>query len=199
RPDMPAARPIEPALAWLRERGIGDAVVMRNRVMASTVYMPQVEEHVGAIAFPYFRAGELINVKYRDRAKNFRMETGAERVLYGLDDIDVTRCVIVEGEIDKLSVEAAGVTSCVSVPDGAPSPATKDYASKFKFLEADEDRIAAVSEWIIAVDADEPGKRLEDELARRLGREKCRRVIWPSECKDANDVLRSFGAPELRE
>jgi len=127
------------------------------------------------------------------------MEAGAERVLYGLNDIDSERCVIVEGEIDKLSVETAGVVSCVSVPDGAPSEAAKDYASKFAFLEADRERLDAVREWIIAVDNDGPGKRLEDELARRLGREKCRRVIWPSECKDANDVLRSFGAAVLRE
>jgi hypothetical protein len=46
--------------------------------------MPQVEHHVNAIAFPYKRDGDLVNVKYRDRQKNFRMETGAERVLYAL-------------------------------------------------------------------------------------------------------------------
>jgi twinkle protein len=137
-------------------------------------------------------------VKYRDRQKNFRMETGAERVLYGLNDVLPERCVIVEGEIDKLSVEVAGYTSCVSVPDGAPAESTKDYSSKFAFLEADQERLSAVREWIIAVDNDAPGKRLEDELARRLGREKCKRVTWATDCKDANDVLRSFGPEVLR-
>lgn len=185
-------------MAYLEERGITRAVAKRNRVSAATVYMPQVEGHVKAIAFPYYRGDQLVNVKYRDREKNFRMEAGAERILYGLDDIGET-CVIVEGEMDKLSLEVAGFVSCVSVPDGAPTPSAKDYASKFAFLEADAERLETVKTWIIAVDNDEPGKRLEDELARRLGREKCKRVTWASECKDANDVLRMHGADVLRE
>ncbi len=185
------------AAAYLAERGVTSAVTQRNRIGVARVYMPQVEDHVAAIAFPYYRNGELVNVKYRDREKNFRMEAGAERVLYGYDDIDNARCVIVEGEIDKLSVETAGVTSCVSVPDGAPTPNSRDYASKFSFL--DDERLEAVKEWVIAVDSDAPGIRLAEELIRRFGPEKCRRVTWATECKDANDVLRSFGASVLRE
>lgn len=198
RPE-PLPMKLDPVVEWFAERGIPKAVLERNRVTAAKVYMPQVEDHVGAAAFPYYRGDELVNVKYRDRAKNFRMEAGAERILYGLNDIEPERCVIVEGEIDKLSVEVAGIRSCVSVPDGAPPETAKDYASKFAFLEADKDRIEAVKEWILAVDSDGPGKRLEDELARRLGREKCRRVTWPEGCKDANDVLVKHGAQRLRE
>src|SRR5690606_28072351 len=104
-----------------------------------------------------------------------------------------------EGEMDKLAVEVAGIVSCVSVPDGAPSETAKDYASKFTFLEADRARLESVKEWIIAVDNDGPGKRLEDELARRLGREKCRRVTWPEGCKDANEVLTKLCSEQLRE
>lgn len=199
RPDPLPAKPLDPVLQWFTERGIPRSVLERNRIQSVTVYMPQVEDHVGAVAFPYYRGDELVNVKYRDRQKNFRMEAGAERILYGLADVDPTRCVIVEGEVDKLSVEVAGIFSCVSVPDGAPAENAKDYASKFSFLEADSEQLEAVKEWIIAVDNDPPGRRLEDELARRLGREKCKRVTWPGDCKDANDVLRSFGPEVLRE
>jgi twinkle protein len=195
RPEPLNGKPPEAA----EYRGISRAVFERNKVAKKSVYMPQVEDHVEALAFPYYRGEELINVKYRDANKNFRMETGAERILYGLNDIDAARCVIVEGELDKLSVEMAGIVSCVSVPDGAPAENAKDYSSKFAFLDADADKIAEVKEWIIAVDNDGPGKRLEDELARRLGRDKCKRVTWPSDCKDANDVLRSFDATTLRE
>lgn len=190
--------PEDRAPEWFAKRGIPRAVLERNRVTATRVYMPQVEDHVKAIAFPYYRGDELVNVKYRDKDKNFRMEAGAERILYGLNDIGES-VVIVEGEIDKLSCEVAGYTSCVSVPDGAPSESAKNYASKFSFLEADQDRLEQVSEWIIAVDNDPPGKRLEEELARRFGREKCKRVTWPEGCKDANDVLRRHGADVLRE
>ena len=186
-------------LEWLSARGISERVAARNRLSTARVYMPQVEEWVTAVAFPYFRGDEFINAKYRDREKNFRMEAGAERVLYGLNDIDPTSCIIVEGEIDKLSVEMAGFTSCVSVPDGAPSENTKNYAGKFTFLDSDAEALEAVKAWILAVDNDPPGKRLEDELARRLGREKCWRVEWPEGCKDANDVLMQYGEEELAE
>lgn len=78
KPDPPPVKPIDPILAWFDERQISPEVVMRNRIHGTTVYMPQVEDFVGAIAFPYYRGDELVNVKYRDREKNFRMEAGAE-------------------------------------------------------------------------------------------------------------------------
>lgn len=177
-------------------RSIPAAVLRRNRISAQKVYMPQVEDHVKAICFPYYRGEEYINAKYRDREKNFRMEAGAERILYGLNDIDPVRVVIVEGEIDKLSVEVAGITSCVSVPDGAPAINAKNYDSKFTFL--DDDQVVSVKEWIIAVDNDPPGTRLEQELARRFGVGNCKRVRWPEGCKDANEVLCKHGAEVLR-
>ena len=69
--------------------------------------------------------------------------------------------------------------------------------------------------FIIAVDADEPGDALAEELARRLGRERCWRVSWPGSAleaatataaldpaaarKDANEVLVKDGPDWLRE
>jgi twinkle protein len=198
----PEAKPIADDLdvgmvQFFATRSIPAPVLRRNRISTQRVYMPQVEDHVKAICFPYYRNGEFINAKYRDREKNFRMEAGAERVLYGYDDMDTKRVVIVEGEIDKLSVEAAGITSCVSVPDGAPAINAKNYESKFTFL--DDDKVAEVQEWIIAVDNDPPGTRLEQELARRFGVGNCRRVKWPEGCKDANEVLTKHGATVLRQ
>lgn len=181
---------------WFATRGITQEVLRRNRVGSGMAYFPQVEERRGAVQFPYFRGEEVINVKYRTRDKMFRMEAGAERVLYGLNDI-AERLVWVEGEMDKLAVEVAGVVSCVSVPDGAPTPSTKNYSSKFDFLDASELDRAKVH--VIAVDNDEPGVRLEDELLRRLGRENCLVARWPDGCKDANDVLLQHGAKTLRE
>jgi hypothetical protein len=65
-------------------------------------------------------------------------------------------------------------------------------------LDADAEVLDAAKKIVIAVDNDAPGRRLEDELARRLGRERCWRVEWPVGCKDANDVLVKFDAAELR-
>jgi len=162
--------------------------------------MPQIEDHVEALIFPYFRNGELVNRKYRTIAgKHFRLEAGCELVLYGLDDIDSEKSLIwVEGELDKLAVEVAGFRNAVSVPNGAPAPGAKNYSAAFGFLDADREKIEAVKRHIIAVDKDAPGARLEEELARRLGAEKCSRISWPEGCKDADDVLMKHGAEDLR-
>lgn len=73
------------------------------------------------IAFTYRRNGMLIGCKYRTLEKRFWQEKGADKVLYGLDDVrEADEIIIVEGEIDKLSVEEAGFPNCVSVPNGAP-------------------------------------------------------------------------------
>ena len=48
--------------------------------------------------------------------------SGAEKILYGYDSAAHSHTVIiVEGEIDKLSLDQAGVAGAISVPDGAPA------------------------------------------------------------------------------
>jgi len=201
RPDTrPTLTLPQNCLDWFHSRGLTDAVLSRNRVDYGRVYMPQIEDHAEAVIFPYFRNGELVNRKYRTiKEKHFRLEAGCELALYGLDDIDPEKPVVwVEGEIDKLSSEVAGYRNCVSVPNGAPPLNARNYDLLFNFLDADRERIEAVKWHIIAVDSDAPGARLEDELSRRLGIEKCSRVRWPEGCKDANDVIAKHGADDLR-
>lgn len=187
------------ALKFFADRGISEAVVRRNRIGYGPVYMPQDEDEVATVQFPYYRDGEAVNIKYRDGHKHFRMVSGAERLLYGLDDIDGDSVIVVEGEMDKLALEMAGYTSVVSVPDGAPAPNTKNYESKFDFLASAEEVLRPLARIVIAVDNDGPGNKLAEELARRLGQERCLRVRWSSECKDANDVLMSHGPKVLAE
>ena len=184
---------------WLNKRNIGDNTIDENRLSSCMVYMPQVEKEVSVICFNYYRDGEIVNCKYRDKDKNFRMYAGAERVLYGLNDVQEESLVWVEGEMDKLSVYEAGFVSCVSVPDGAPSVETKNYSSKFEYLESAEAIISGVKKHIIAVDGDKPGEKLKEELIRRLGAEKCRVVRWPEGCKDANEVLTKHGRETLKD
>src|SRR5262249_55244168 len=63
--------------------------------------------------------------------------------------------------------------------------------------EPDREKIEAVTQHIIAVDSDAAGARLEAELSRRLGVEKCFRVRWPESVKDANEMLMKHGAEDL--
>lgn len=197
RPVFVKAKKVDEMQAWFDSRGISAEVVERNQITLGTAYFPQVEEERGCILFPYFRGEEVVNVKYRTRDKLFRMAGGAERILYGVNDIEPKVLVWVEGEIDKLSVEMAGVRSCVSVPDGAPAPDSKSYANKFDFL--GDAALDAVEMHIIAVDGDAAGVRLQEELVRRLGRHKCQVVVWPDDCKDANEALLKHGVDVLAE
>lgn len=194
---VPAATQSQKLEAWFAARGIPASVVGRNRITHGKAYFMQVEEERPCMLFPYFRGEEIVNIKYRTVDKDFRMAAGAERILYGVNDIAEETLIWVEGEIDKLSLEVANWISCVSVPDGAPAADSKNYSNKFDYL--DNPVLAAVQVHVIAVDNDAPGVRLQEELVRRLGRHKCRVVTWPEGCKDANDVLIKYGAHVLDE
>ncbi|XP_044496991.1 twinkle homolog protein, chloroplastic/mitochondrial isoform X2 [Mangifera indica] len=193
-------------LGYFAERMITSKTLQRNRVMQKRCGNDEV-----VIAFTYQKQGKLVNCKYRDIVKRFWQEKDTEKVFYGLDDIDGERdIIIVEGEIDKLSMEEAGFRNCVSVPDGAPaSVSTKDLPPedkdiKYKYLWNCREYLNKASRIILATDGDPPGQALAEELARRLGKERCWRVKWPKKdevnyFKDANEVLMYLGPLVLKE
>ncbi|KAL8033835.1 hypothetical protein ABFX02_13G182100 [Erythranthe guttata] len=189
--------------AYFAERMISKETLERNNVM-------QVAGDRKILAFPYRRNGLFVGCKYRTVEKKFWQEKNAEKILYGLDDItEANEIIIVEGEIDKLSVEEAGYYNCVSVPGGAPQTVsikelpTPDKDTSFQYLWNCINYLDKASRIILATDGDIPGQALAEELARRLGKERCWLVHWPkkddvSTCKDANEVLKNLGADALR-
>ncbi|KAE9599195.1 putative DNA helicase [Lupinus albus] len=192
-------------LAYFAERLISKETLQRNAVMQKKYY-----EQI-AIAFTYRHNGALISCKYRDINKVFWQEENTKKIFYGLDDIEgESDIIIVEGEMDKLAMEEAGFRNCVSVPDGAPPkvspeelpPQEKD--TKYQYLWNCKDQLKQASRIILATDGDQPGQALAEELARRLGKERCWRVRWPRKrgdvnCKDANEVLMYLGPRALKE
>src|SRR5262245_56846888 len=50
---------------WFARRSIPLDLVQRSGITLTRAYFPQVEEELDAIAFPYSRDGQLINIKYR--------------------------------------------------------------------------------------------------------------------------------------
>ncbi len=186
---LPQTRPDE-FKALLKSRGITEEVALRNKISWNG----------REVLFPYMHGKEIVNIKYRGKDKSFRQETGAMKIFYGLNDIIGEKDIyIVEGEWDKLACEVAGYENVASVPDGAPSPETKTYTTKFKFIDDCEHLFAAAERVIIAVDNDLPGKKLEAELVRRFDPERCWLVRWPLDCKDANEVLLKHGMVKLME
>lgn len=181
---------------WFKERGISQTTLTNMKVGSGREWMPQTQKEENVIKFNYYKDGELINVKYRDGAKNFKLVKGAEKIFYNIDsiisteDVTVEDCIIVEGEIDALSLYEMGVVNVISVPNGASN-------MKMEYLDSAKDIIDKMKYVYLALDSDEAGMKLEAELSRRIGMEKCMRVRYPEDCKDMNDVLVKHGADEI--
>ena len=181
------------AVQWFESRGISQQTLNDLRVTTGKEFMPQTGQKENTIQFNYIMGDELINVKYRDGRKNFKLYKGAEKIFYNINSIvGYDWCVIVEGEMDALALHEAGIKNVISVPNGATLNSNNlDYLDNCIDYFEDKEKI------ILAVDADEAGQALRYEFIRRLGAEVCYLVDFNGN-KDANDFLIEHGAEELR-
>ena len=177
---------------WFKSRGISKETLRALKVTEGPEFMPQTGKLENAIHFNYFAGNELINIKYRDGRKNFKLYKGAEKIFYNIDNIvGYEYCVIVEGEIDALSFYESGIYNVVSVPNGATLNSNNlDYLDNCIDYFSDKEKV------IIAVDSDEAGQALQAELIRRLGSEVCYLASF-DDCKDANEYLLKYGKEKL--
>ena len=177
---------------WFGTRGISQRTLDDLNVSEGPEYMPQTNKEENTIKFNYMMGGNLINVKYRDGRKNFKLYKGAEKIFYNIDSVVGHKfCVIVEGEMDVLALHEVGIKNVISVPNGATlNNNNLDYLDNCIDYFTDKDKI------IIAVDQDEPGQALQQELIRRLGAEICYTCSF-DDCKDANEYLLKYSKDEL--
>jgi twinkle protein len=174
-------------------------------------------ERGNIVVFPFVDRGAVVNEKYRGPGKKFWQRAGGKRTFWNVDALDDPALetgqmplIITEGEIDALTAIECGFPLTVSVPDGAPGvpegeepeqlepldPANEDRG-KFEFLWNNRERLAKVRRFVVAADADAPGRRLAAELVRRLSAARCCFIVYPEGCKDLNDVLTKFGPEEV--
>jgi twinkle protein len=177
---------------WFESRGISKQTLRALKVTEGSEFMPQTGKTENTIQFNYYMGDQLINVKYRDGRKNFKLYKGAEKVFYNINSVvGYEYAIIVEGEMDALSLYEAGIHNVVSVPNGATLNTNNlDYLDNCIDYFEDKEKI------IIAVDADEAGQALQRELVRRLGAEVCYLADFNG-CKDANEYLLEYGKEEL--
>ncbi len=186
-------RPKPEAVKYLTERGISEDVIKRYQITVQT-------EHPNILVFPFLdAAGRMQFVKYRktdfDREKDKNKEwceANCKPILFGMaqcnDKFD--RLIITEGQIDSLSVAAAGIENAVSVPTGARGftwvPYCWDWINRFE-------------EVIVFGDHEKDRITLLDELSKRL---RCTvkhvREEDYKECKDANEILQKYGTDQVR-
>ena len=180
---------------WFEGRKISQYVLNDFKITNSVEWMPQTQKDESCINFNYFRLGELINVKYRDNAKNFKLFKDAEMIFYNLDvALDNLEIIIVEGEMDVLALAQCGITNVISVPNGCTDKGTINV----QYLDNCIDFFDVKTQFILALDNDLVGNRLKDELARRLGYENCKTITF-KDCKDANDCLIKYGQNETKD
>lgn len=182
------------ALEFFKSRGISKATLEK-------LFISSEGE---TITFNYYRNSRLVNYKKRIQdnggKKTFRQHSNAEHILYNLDSLTgKTKAVIVEGEMDVLSIVEAGLDlkqfGIVSVDQGAGQEGS-DLSGKLECLENCAFELDKIEEFYLFCDDDGPGKWLEKELVRRFGIHRCKKVVLPklptkdgTKLKDANDVL----------
>lgn len=185
----------ESAVKWLEARGLDPELAVK---------LGFASEGSGGgerLIIPYVVGSDVVNHKYRGLGeKTFRQDKGATKCFWNFNAIcDVGLAdqplIITEGELDALAAMQAGFQRVVSVPDGAPSSEQGESADTSKYTYLDHARAALkdVREIILAVDSDEAGKRLLNDLAIRLGKPRCKWIRYPKGCKDLNDALAKYG------
>jgi twinkle protein len=178
---------------WFGTRAISKQTLQDLQVTEGPEFMPQTGKTENAIQFNYFMGDQLINIKYRDGRKNFKLFKGAEKVFYNINSVvGYDWCVIVEGEMDVLALHEAGIKNAISVPNGATL-----NTNNLDYLDNCIDYLDDKTKIILAVDADAAGQALRAEFIRRLGAEVCYLVDFNGQ-KDANEYLIENGVEKLR-
>lgn len=182
----------------VNERKLSRLTLSDFNIRQSKQYIPKEQSEVDCIQFPYFKNGRVVNIKYRSLEKGFRMVSNAELIMYNLDCIDLEQpndeVIITEGEIDSMSFYEAGFEKVLSVPNGASKG-----NNNLQYLDNSAAYLENVDKFYLALDKDEAGYQLEQEIARRLGKDKCWIVDFPEGYKDANQVLIELGSEALQQ
>ena len=210
---VPVDKIVNPTFAhevieFFRRRGISERVIKHFDLYTCDTYFGQAGQKLKSVGFPYFNSNKAGEKPYGSKIravsdKHFVCDCPLSS-LFGVQRVDLEEephLVICEGEMDALSFEEAGVMNAVSVPNGASSlaklPESGSQRDTMGFLWKHKEVIEKAARIYLAVDKDEPGEKLEEELARRIGKHKIYLVKYPEGCKDANDVLTKFGGEAL--
>lgn len=184
-------------IEWFETRGISNDTLLRMKVSESREWFPQLKQESPSICFNYFRNEELVNIKHRGKKKSFKLEKDAELIFFNLDAIKGEKeGIIVEGEIDTLTGVECGIYNIIGVPNGTPPAGSK---LNLEYLDNCWKEIDALESVIIAVDNDTVGNFLKEELGRRIGKEKCKVVVYPDGCKDPNEILTKHGKQAVKD
>jgi archaellum biogenesis ATPase FlaH len=195
RPDKPI-KPTDPAVAYLGGRGIPEGIVERYEITTK-------KDDDNVLVFPcYGEDGNIQFIKFRQI--NFDKEKGGSKewcakdgrsILFGMKQCNSEASdtlVITEGQIDSLSVAAAGIPNAVSVPMGKSNmkwiPHCWNWMQQFKRI-------------VVFGDYERGAMTLLDDILMRCF-DKWTVAAVNSQaymgCKDANELLQKHGTDAIR-
>ena len=192
-PRKPKPEPKPKAIEYMESRGISKAVCEKYSITVS-----KDDESILVIPF-YDEKDELTFIKYRHTDYDPEKHTGKEwcikdtkPILFGMAqcNLDNKTLIMTEGQIDSLSVAEAGIENAVSVPTGKNGfswvPYCWDWLQHFDTL-------------IVFGDREGDSITLLEEMTNRFnGLVKHVRLEDYKDCKDANDILRKYGAEQIK-
>lgn len=185
-------KPIESkddAVKFLESRGISEDVCRKYQITTDSK---------GSIVFPFIDSENQIQfIKYRNPApKEGQSKEWAEKdckpILFGMYqcNADNRTLIVTEGQIDSLSVSEAGFENAVSVPNGSQG---------FSWVPYCWDWMKQFTKIIIFGDHEKGHITLYDGFSEHWGSK-----VWHVraedylDCKDANDILRKYGADQIK-
>ena len=181
--------PTDIAMNYLNSRGISSEVVRKYKITTNKD---------NNIVFPFIdQSGVMQFVKYRNpspeegQSKEWA-ETNCKPILFGMHQCNLENktLIVTEGQIDSLSVVEAGFENAVSVPTGKNgfswTPYCWDWMQNFEKI-------------IVFGDHENNNITLLKEFTDRWSSK-----VWHvreedyKDCKDANEILRKYGAEQIR-
>lgn len=187
-------KPSSNAVKYLEKRGIARAVSERYRITTH-------KNNPAIIVFPFYDENNILTcVKYRN-TEFIKGQSGSKEwcskdtkpILFGMQECkgNHKRLIITEGQIDSLSVAAAGIENSVSVPTGQ---------SGFTWVKFCADWVDTFSEIVVFGDNEHGHITLVDGMLKHFSKKKIyvvRSEDYLGE-KDANDILRKYGKEAVR-
>lgn len=170
-PKVTIGNKTKPIVDYLHQRGFTDKTIEYFRIGCKSNDIVEI---------PYYKDGNLVNVKYRSIKEKSKMwqEKNAEQILFNRDSCSGDTLTICEGEYDCMALHQYGKSNCVSVPSGA---------GNFDWVENEWEFLETFKKVYICFDNDRAGNIKSPELISKIGAWKCKQVILPY--KDANECL----------
>lgn len=173
------------ALQYLKARGFNEATIDRFKLGCA--------KRGGElwITIPHYSKGKAVNIKYRGlESKAWEQEKGSKKILFNEDVILPNKEIIItEGELKSVALVQVGIENTVSFTGGVST-------IKPEWI----DQLEALTKVYICMDSDEAGQKGAQELANRLGLDRCYNIVL-EDAKDPDEWLfeRKHTADEFRQ